>query len=145
MDGERAVPHNLLAYVSLIQRAFKRYCNEVLQPLGLSSSNYYYLLAVVRAPGCTLTDLARQMEVDKALVTRTVGRLQELGYLRKQASPADSRAQQVFPTERCREVLAQMQPLFREWGDQLKGDYSPQEYEQLLHLLERAADRLHCL
>lgn len=69
-------------------------------------SEGHMLLAIAEHPDPTATELAEMLELEKSTVSRTIGRLEERGYLERQPSAADARVRSLSLTSAGRAVLA---------------------------------------
>ena len=55
----------------------------------------------------------------------------------------DSRAMEVYPTEKALAVLPEVRAVLREWNECITADFTEEEKEQFKDLLARAAERSH--
>jgi DNA-binding MarR family transcriptional regulator len=89
------------------------------------------------AEGLTLSELSRRMMVSNGNLTALVERLVGVGWVDRQTSAADRRAQLVRLSESGRAAFARMASRHEGWIAGLTAGLSPAEVEQLLHLLAR--------
>lgn len=129
---------NAIAYISFLYRNFKRYCDNCLEPYELTNGLYFYLIYINRYPGCSLADLTSVMQVDKAYVTRTVNRLCELDYIRKEKSKKDSRACCLYMLTAGMDILEEIRNLFTSWNQELLEGFTEEEMDTFTELLHRA-------
>lgn len=135
---EKFWKNNPALYIGYLGRNLKQCYETCLEPYGLTGSLYFYLLYVDGKDGCSLTDLARQLHVDKAYVSRTIKQLEAHGYIVRKRNPEDSRAFLLASTESGKEILKQMEGLFTRWNEDLQKAFSEEEYRTLQSLLTRA-------
>lgn len=124
-------------YVAVINRREQKYVNEVLQPYNLGFSCYKFLMFLSRNEGCNQKVLCRQMCVDEAVATRGMRRLQEEGYVCRRKTKEDGRSYALFLTDKGRGLVPVIQKTVREWWDQVMKDFTSQERETLLRLMEQ--------
>lgn len=87
MYGEEQIISRLARLIKLSEQ----YIIERAEGLGLSRVHAKYLAALSYCPNITLTDLSRQLDLDKAHTTRAVSKLLKMGYITKKKA-ADNRA-----------------------------------------------------
>ncbi len=127
--------------ISHISKSTQYHMDEVLKPLGLSSGMYPFLLALWQNEGVNLEKISRRVHVDKALSTRNIQKLIELGYLEKLADPQDSRAYRIFLTEKGKKIIPSIKKEISLWIDTITLDLSPQEKDILNIMLEKVLSR----
>lgn len=127
--------------ISHISKSTQYHMDEVLKPLSLSSGTYPFLLALWQNEGVNLEKISRRVHVDKALSTRNIQKLIELGYLEKLADPQDSRACRIFLTEKGKETIPSIKKEISLWIDTITLDLSPQEKDILNIMLEKVLSR----
>ncbi|MNT32835.1 Transcriptional regulator SlyA [compost metagenome] len=80
-------------------------------------------------------ELARFCDVHSAGMTRLVDRLERKGLCRRQRSPSDRRAVEVFLTERGAESARQVAPVLDRVQAELLENFSAEQRDELFHLL----------
>lgn len=118
---------------SLMTRAFDRRLSEV----GLTRSQWRVIAPLLRQDGITQTALAEIIAIEKAPLGRTLDRLEEGGWIRREADPTDRRARRVFMTDKVPPVVASVQRVVRSiFADALRG-FSAEEVESLMrHMMD---------
>lgn len=126
--------------IGILNRRFKQYSEERLEPYGLTNGLYLYLLYIHHNPGCSLVELRDAMGADKAYVTRAVAKCCDLGYVRKEQRREDGRSHCLYLTGEGKQQMKVIRDIPREW-EQLAGScLDPEEYNQLLRLLNKMAE-----
>ncbi|HUF30500.1 MAG TPA: MarR family transcriptional regulator [Gemmatimonadaceae bacterium] len=87
------------------------------------------------ARGLTMSELSRRLMVSNGNVTGLVSRLEAEGLISRRTSTSDRRAQIVCLTPEGERALEAMIPEHHAWLAQLFEDLSPEEREQLHHLI----------
>lgn len=105
------------------------------------SAHCAYILRVCRAPGTTQDAIAKEIYVNKSNVTRQLAALEQEGFVERRPCETDSRAMEVYPTEKALAVLPQVRAVLQEWNAYITADFSEEEKEQFSSLLARAAAR----
>ena len=125
-------------YIMMISRCSNQFRSERLRDTGLCGQHCAYILRVCREPGTTQDAIAREICVNKSNVTR---QLEQNGFVERRPCEADSRAMEVYPTEKALAVLPEVRAVLREWNECITADFTEEEKTQFLDLLARAADR----
>jgi len=88
----------------LLRTAFDRRVRS----LGLTRSQWWVLNHLFRNNGVTQSELADMLEVEKATLGRLLDRLEQKGWVRREADAADRRVRRVFLTEEVEPALKAM-------------------------------------
>ena len=128
-------------YIMTIARCSNHFRSERLQGTGLCGRHCAYILRVCRAPGTTQDAIAKEIYVNKSNVTRQLAALEQEGFVERRPCATDSRAMEVYPTEKALAVLPQVRAVLQEWNAYITADFSEEEKEQFSSLLARAAAR----
>ncbi|RZR10643.1 MarR family transcriptional regulator [Vibrio vulnificus] len=107
--------------------------------LQLSFSEYDYLKVIQNAQEpIRITDLALEMEVSKPSATNMVTRLERKGLVSRAHCLHDARVKRVALTEKALHYLAQEAMVYRILAEQVAGQLSDEEQQQLVSLLSKA-------
>lgn len=91
-----------------IYRNTQMYLDKVLKRFDIGSGAFPYLFMLERKEGISQNQISREIGNDKAMSARTITRLIEQGYVSKREDERDSRAYQLFLTEKAREVIPEI-------------------------------------
>lgn len=129
-------------YIGMLSKHFRHHCDEALEPFGLTNGSYLYLIYVNYHPGCSLVDLREELKADKALVTRMVNRLCEIGYISKDKRSDDGRSCCLNLTEEGKKVVSYVRELPLSWSQQILGVLEEEEKNTFVSLLEKVYNGL---
>lgn len=127
--------------ISITYRCAMRFRERKLADTGLAGCQTPYLTALYRQPGISQEELARRLNVNKSSVTRQLTILEEKGYVRREASPADKRIALVYPTELALALKDRLYGCYRDWSSYLTQDFTDKERLLLSTLMRRIAER----
>ncbi|MGC9163175.1 MAG: MarR family winged helix-turn-helix transcriptional regulator [Thiomonas sp.] len=123
----------------LIKRALAilvRNLEHQMQALDLTGTQWHPLLHIYL--GCdTVAACAREMQTDAGAMTRMLDRLEAKGLLVRERSSADRRVVNLALTARGAEVAAQIPYVLSDVLNAHLRGFSPQEFAQLIALLQR--------
>jgi DNA-binding MarR family transcriptional regulator len=88
----------------LLRTAFDRRVKS----LGLTRSQWWVLNHLFRNDGATQSELADILEIEKATLGRLLDRLEQKGWIQRQADAGDRRAKRVFLTDEVEPALKAM-------------------------------------
>ena len=101
--------------------------NERLRDYGFSGAMYMILLHIERHPGTTQDSIANHMFIDKCNVARRTKKLEALGYLYRETNQNDRRQNNLYLTEKGRELVPVIRSYMAQWGRTITEDLTSQE------------------
>lgn len=84
-----------------INRLMRKEFDRRVRVLGLTRSQWLFISYLVRTPGCTQSDLAEAMQLEKITVSRLAARLLRGGWIRRSDDAEDARAYRIYPTAKA--------------------------------------------
>jgi DNA-binding MarR family transcriptional regulator len=146
LDGKREAAWRALitAHATVVEKIEHALLEARLPPLGW----YDVLLELSAAPDCRLRmhELARAVVLSRSGLTRLVDRLENARLLRREADPSDRRGAYAVLTDKGRDTLRQMWPVYAAGIAEHFGRHvSDEEAHVLTEALSRvlAANRKH--
>ncbi len=91
----------------LLRKRFKARATEY----GLSVAQWRLLFRLVREEGIAQARLAELLEIEPISVSRMLDRMEQAGWIVRQASEADRRVRMVYPTDKTRQTYASIRTL----------------------------------
>jgi len=125
-----------------ISRLMRTEFDRQVSALGVTRAQWMVLARLARRPGCSQTELADMMEMERATAGRLVDRLEENGLVRRKPDPTDRRVRRVFPTELATGQQAQMRAVADAIVDDALSDLNAEQRETLMTLMESVRARL---
>ena len=123
--------------VTCLHRSRSKFMGERLREHGFSGAMYMILLHVDRHPGASQDSIANHMYIDKCNVARRTKKLEELGYIRRETDQADRRQNNLYLTDKGRELVPVIRSYLAQWGRTITEDLTSQECATLLELLTK--------
>ena len=109
LDHRRTITHRL----AQAAHAYRVRSGSQLSRINLHSGQETLLKALSTADGMSMSDLAAALGVQPPTVTKMISRLAAQDYVERRAAPGDGRQAQVFLTERGRDVIGQIDKLWK--------------------------------
>ena len=85
--------------------------------------------------------LIQEIDASRTPIREALNKLEQEGFVERRPCETDSRAMEVYPTEKALAVLPQVRAVLQEWNAYITADFSEEEKEQFSSLLARAAAR----
>jgi DNA-binding MarR family transcriptional regulator len=126
--------------IACLYRHARIYFEKELAPFGLGSGALPVLKALLHHDGITQQELTEHLHVDKATITRTITKLTQLEYVRRENDPEDKRAYRLFVTEKARETAPKIRRVLHSWTAILSEGLTAEEKETALRLLRHMRD-----
>jgi DNA-binding MarR family transcriptional regulator len=115
---------------------------EAIQALGVSSPQAGALYFIRAHDGCLQREIAAEFGQHESAVTGMLGRLEDGGYIERGASEVDSRARNVFITEKGREALIAADRLLADLNRRLTKGFTKAEIDTIARFLESIVTRI---
>ena len=124
----------LLVQVSRLHRAR---ADMLLEPLGLFTGQPPVIIALHKSPGMTQGELAAQLRVTPATMTKLLQRLERAGFVARRNDSADQRISRFVLTAAGEAIRTTMLATLRALEAETFAGLTPAEHTLLRHLLER--------
>ena len=115
-----------------ISRMARKEFDRRVRDLGLTRAQWLFLYYLARQPGCTQSDLAELLQMERITISRQAKRLEKAGWIRRADHAADGRAYHLDLTARAERIIVRLD----ERADRLRDDYlqglSPRRRHSLL-------------
>lgn len=127
-------------YNSKIFRNSQVYLDRVLKKYEISSGSYPYLFILEKNEGISQNKLSKEIGNDKAMSTRTITKLIELGYVYKEQHETNSRAYKLFLTEKARLAIPMIHEEIYTLVNLITEDLSEEEKQTTMVSLKKIFD-----
>lgn len=127
---------------SIIYRHGKTINDRMIRKFNLSGGQSRYLALICENPGISQESLVQYYQIDKGAIAKSIRRMEELGYIRREQNPEDRRAYCLFPTERAREVMDFCREDMKRMEQAFEESLTPEEIETFQRLLLRITDNM---
>lgn len=131
------LPDKDIAALSTICRKINIWKNEKAAPYGLSAAQVPIVILVCQNDGMSQNDVVEQLDLEKSVVAKSIGKLITSGYLTRQKNPKDKRAFDLLPTPKAIEIYPALVQQGQQCMNLLTTGLSTDEKEQLSELLDK--------
>ena len=111
------------------------------EALGVTTAQLGALYYVAKNDGCSLSEVADVLDMNKSAVTTLVRRLERSGVLRRKPNPKDARGSRLFVTEKGKTVRAQSLGVVRRLTGEVTEGFSDAEMDVVLRFLNAIVER----
>src|SRR4051812_14225223 len=109
MVASRSPSEQSLGFVlNDISRLARQEFDRRVRDLRLTRAQWLFLFHLARQPGCTQTELAEQLQMQKITVSRQAERLLAAGWIERRDHASDRRAYRLYVARKAEATLAQL-------------------------------------
>lgn len=126
----------LLKLTNSIYRCTQVYIDKKLEKFNLTTGTYPYLFVLNKNEGISQNEISRELNVDKAMSARTVKKLIELGYIRKEENEEDIRAYKLYITDKAKSIIPEIIEILDDFTNILVQGNDRETIETSLNFLE---------
>ena len=127
----REPPDHVGYLIGDVSRMLRTVYARRVEPLGLTRAQWRVLARISRIEGCTQTELAAELEIEKPTLGKLIERLEEKEWVTSRPDENDARTKRVFLTKRAGPVLNEMFSLADEVLDAAIAGLGRKEADQL--------------
>ncbi|QDO96398.1 MarR family transcriptional regulator [Ferrovibrio terrae] len=116
-----------------------------LSPLGITRSQWWVLAFISRNNGLPQTQLANELDVGKVALGSLIDRLQEGGFVTREADAKDRRVKRVFLTKKAHKLMSDIEPVSSEFNSRILEGVSLEEMKNTSRMLAKMKENLVAL
>jgi DNA-binding MarR family transcriptional regulator len=118
-----------------VSRMLRTVYDRRVEPLGLTRAQWRVLARISRQEGCTQTELAAVLEIEKPTLGRLIDRLQANDWVERRPDDHDARTKRIYLTARANPLLDEMFTLAEDVLDSAIAGLSQKQADDLLQSL----------
>jgi len=133
-------PENIMYLLKLNNKIFRYtqiYLDKVLKEFDLSSGSYPYLLILKEKDGINQNRISEELGYDKAMTTRTLAKLINIGYLDRIKDDDDYRANKIYLTDKGKDVCVKILGKLHELVQLITTDLNEEEKATTIESLNK--------
>lgn len=134
-------PMNLIMLNSKLYRSTQSYLDRALKKYDLSSGSFRYLFILEKNEGICQNRVSERIGNDKAMSTRIIAKLIKLGYVVRNEDKKDSRAYNLYLTEKAKRILPKIKEEIALLIDIITQDLTEEEKQITLTSLKKILDK----
>jgi DNA-binding MarR family transcriptional regulator len=121
--------------ISIIFRHGKAYIDSEMAAYAIGSGQYGFLYFLYAHDGATQDEISKALDMDKATTARAIQKLELNGFVKRKRNESDHRVNNVFLTEKSKQLKSDLFGIARRWDAILLENFSEAEKETLQHLM----------
>lgn len=129
-------------YLSDLNRDFIRYSESKLSEYKLTLNMWRCMMIIENNRSCNLKDISKSLNVDNAIITRNIKKLEELNYIKKIKRDNDNRFFDLYLTEEGLSVLKSLNDYQENWYEKITNNFSDEEITDLINLLNKLCSNI---
>ncbi len=132
--------------VGRISRKLNKVTKESIASYGLTTSQFFMLIALYEENGILISKLAEKVALDRATLTGLVDRLERDGLVKRTNDPNDRRAIKIYLTDKAEDLRHDLLEIYHKNNSMFLSILSPKErqtFEAVVEKLDRAQFMLH--
>ena len=129
----------LIKWASVLNWNLSSLLDKKLEPFGINSSQFFYILKICRDPGRTRESIFHEVHRNPSNVSRALIVLEEKGYIIKEPSKTDRRTCYLYPTEKAKAVYDEIKTIVYTCNQEVIETFSEEEKVIFPVLLKKAA------
>lgn len=125
--------------ISHLFRSISIFVGRELEPYGIGSAQFPFLMLLLHEDGVSQEQLANSIKCDRATSARSIARLLDAGYVRREVDPTDRRAYRVFLTEHGIDMRHVLLSISTELNNILMAGFKNEEKLFFTDMIQKAA------
>ena len=134
--------NNFISLLGKTSHMLAQYVSDRFKGYGLKSHQHIYLTIVARNPGISQKTLVSSLSIDASNVTRNLVTLEANGFIYRETDPDDKRGLLLFPTEKTRSIIEELENEFMKIQDDITSVMTQQELQTLISVLVRICEKV---
>ena len=135
--------YNVLGkYLSDLNRDFIKYLELKLSEYGLTLNMWRCMMIIESNKNCNLKDIAKSLNVDNAIITRNIKKLEDLNYIIKIKKLNDNRFFDLCLTEKGKSALDLINKYQAQWYEKVMENFTEEESDILINLLKKLCNNI---
>lgn len=133
-----------IPFIMLNSKIFRNtqiFLDKALKQFGLTSGSIPYIFTLEKNEGITQNKLSKEIGNDKAMSARTITKLIEAGFVYKEQDEKDSRAYNLFLTEKAKEFIPTIRQEIQGIVDSITEDLTEEEKVITKKSLQKILDK----
>ncbi len=118
-------------------RLHRTRADQLMERIGLYSGQAILLAILSQQDGMTHSEIAEKLEISPAAATKVIKRMEQAGYVQRQADPSDERVSRVLLLEKGRTVRAEIGRAFGRLDQMMFDGLTEAELQLFRELLTR--------
>jgi DNA-binding MarR family transcriptional regulator len=125
-----------------VARLHRTRADQIMGGIGLFSGQAFLLNILAGEDGITHTEVSKRLQISPAATTKVIKRMEEGGYLSREADPSDDRVSRVFLSDKGRAAYGEIDAAFRRLDEATYDGFTEADLRRFRDFLARMWDNL---
>ena len=126
---------------SILYRCNQKYFDKLLSKYEIGYTQLIFLTQIYENEGVSMNELAVSGVFDKGTITKSIQKLEQLGYVRIESSEIDKRSKLLYTTEASQSFMPELYRMRSEWNTYLSTDLSDEEMDAYYIAMGKLIDK----
>lgn len=126
---------------AVLYRCNQKFFDHLLAEYGIGYTQFVLLTQIYENDGSSMNDLAKTGSYDKGTITKSLQKLEQLGYVKIESSLVDRRSKVLHVTQSGRDLMPRFYNQKQEWYNYLTEGLSEREYNDFSRIFGRIVAR----
>lgn len=127
-------------YTSILYRCGQKYYDKQLLDYEINGAQLLFLILIYEQEGIHMQQLAQVGCFDKGTITKSIRRLEELGYVTTTASIEDKRIRLLYTTDKTKDIIRDLYFIRQQWWETLTNGIPQNELSSFEKTLRKLCD-----
>ena len=114
---------------SILYRCNQKYFDKLLSEYELGYTHMLLLTEIYEEEGISMNELALRGVFDKGTITKSIQKLEQLGYVSIENSETDKRSKLLYTSEKAQEIMPKLYQLRSDWNSYLSTELTSDELD----------------
>ena len=129
-------------YLSDLNRSFIKHSEVKLSKYNITLNMWRCMIIIENNKGCNLKDIAKALNVDGAIITRNIKKLEDLNYVIKVKRDNDNRFFDLCLTDKGLDILKLINEYHDKWYEKITYNFNEEEVSNLINLLNKLSSNI---
>jgi DNA-binding MarR family transcriptional regulator len=137
--------HSAGRWIAALYRSRKGYVNRRLEPFGIGSGQFIFLMALYWKGGLSQERISDYLKIDKTTTAKVLKKLEIGGFVVRETDRTDRRTYKIYLTQKAQDLMPVILETVRQWEDSVKAGIPEDKIrtlESVLYKMALNADRI---
>lgn len=130
-------------YISILDRLMKMFYEHGLYDFEIGWGQQFYVEYISDHPGASAQEMVESIRVDKATLTKTIGKLEEIGYVRAEIDEKDKRVKHLYLTEKGKPAVKRIKEIHRQFYKSLCSGIEDEDIKRSEEILSKMVENIN--
>ena len=139
----RTSPRTVVEEMMRTMRIHREIVRNIVHRTGIHPTHHYFLMHLAKDESTfRQKELASRFGITPAAVVQNLDRMEEAGYVRREASESDSRCKRILITDKGRQIVEESAEEFGKLDAQLLEGIAGEELDTFLRVLQKMQENI---